>query len=267
MALDLPRQNLIEALATGQIELTGEFSWGSNRIFLVDVIADSTRLQGVYKPAAGERPLWDFPRHTLARREVAAYHASRALGWDLVPPTVLREDGPAGGGSLQLYLDLDPERHYFSLDAEQRRRLAPVAVFDVLINNADRKAGHVLLDDQDHLWLIDHGVCFHEEYKLRTVIWDFAEQPIPVPLLHDVERFSKALAAVSNTSGAAAAQRAPEPAVQPGSTDAAFDDYSALATLLAAGELSALELRARQLLETKCYPAPGPERSYPWPLI
>lgn len=249
MALDLPRQNLIEALATGQIQLTGEFTWGSNRIFLADVSAGSTRLQAVYKPAAGERPLWDFPRSTLARREVAAYHTSRALGWDLVPPTVLRDDGPAGGGSLQLYLDLDPERHYFSFNAEQRRRLAPVALFDVLINNADRKAGHVLLDDQDHLWLIDHGVCFHAEYKLRTVIWDFADQAISPKLLDDLERFAEALAVVRATA-------APS-----------HDDCLALAALISPDELAALEQRARHLLKTGCYPAPGPERHYPWPLI
>lgn len=251
MALDPPRQDLIEALSTGQIQLTGEFPWGSNHTFLAEVAAGATRLQAVYKPAAGERPLWDFPQRTLARREVAAYRTSRALGWDLVPPTVLREDGPAGGGSLQLYLELDPERHYFSFTAAERRRLAPAALFDLLINNADRKAGHVLLDDQDHLWLIDHGVCFHEEYKLRTVIWDFSDRPIAPELLQDLERFALALAAAPGEGHHAEPQ----------------DDYAALVGLLAPGELAALERRARQLLESGCYPAPGPGRHYPWPLI
>lgn len=242
MALDLPRQELIDLLSTGKIQLTGQFVWGSNHTFLVELTAGTTPLQAVYKPAAGERPLWDFPARTLAQREVAAYLTSQALGWELVPPTVLREDGPAGGGSLQLFLEVDPERHYFNLSQQERSLLEPAAVFDVLINNADRKGGHVLLGPDEHVWLIDHGVCFHEQYKLRTVIWDFAGQPIDPALLEDVER----LAAELTASGAAVAQ---------------------LSALLAPGELAALAQRADDLLNNRHYPEPGQERPYPWPLI
>lgn len=247
MALDLPRQDIIEILSTGQIDLTGQFVWGSNHTFLAEVGDHSAQLRAVYKPAAGERPLWDFPGQTLAQREVAAYLTSQLLGWELVPPTVLRGDGPAGGGSLQLYLEIDPERHYFSFTSEERALLGPAALFDVLINNADRKAGHVLLDGSRHIWLIDHGVCFHQEYKLRTVIWDFAGQPIGEQLLADVERFAGSLSPDNGASATSA--------------------YAQLCQLLSQAELAALEQRARQLLTTRRYPEPGPERHFPWPLI
>jgi streptogramin lyase len=120
----------------------------------------------------------DFPRASLARREVAAYLVSEALGWRLVPPTVYRKDGPIGSGSLQLFIEHDPGYHYFTFSDADRQRLHPVAIFDLLINNADRKGSHLLLDPDGHLWLIDHGLCFHREDKLRTVIWDFAGEPI-----------------------------------------------------------------------------------------
>ncbi len=284
MALDLPREELIDLLSTGQIHLTGQFAWGSNHTFLADVTTESMPLQAVYKPAAGERPLWDFQTRTLAQREVAAYLTSQALGWELVPPTVLRGDGPAGGGSLQLYLEIDPERHYFNLDREQRQLLRPAALFDVLINNADRKGGHVLLAPDQHVWLIDHGVCFHEEYKLRTVIWDFAGQPIDPPLLEAVRGFAEALTAIRHAPHDAEAttgrqrsiesERSPGPSAeaeqQPETTDVPggpAGPLMQLTTLLNPIELAALEQRAENLLEAGCFPTPGPDRHYPWPLV
>ncbi len=138
---------LLALLSAGALELKGQFAWGSNYTFLVQVSAGDQVVPAVYKPARGERPLWDFPDGSLAQREVAAYVVSRALGWDLVPPTVLRPDGPAGPGSLQLFVDADPERHYFTFSNEEKQRLRPAAAFDMLVNNADRKAGHVLLGD------------------------------------------------------------------------------------------------------------------------
>jgi uncharacterized repeat protein (TIGR03843 family) len=147
MALDLSRERLLEILSAGEISLSGQFSWGSNHTYLVDVGSGDEIIRAVYKPTAGERPLWDFPRQTLSQREVAAYLTSQALGWDLVPPTVLRSTGPGGGGSLQLYLDCDPERHYFTLSEQEKQLLRPVVLFDALTNNADRKAGHVLFSD------------------------------------------------------------------------------------------------------------------------
>jgi len=194
----------------------------------------------VYKPLRGERPLWDFPDGTLAAREVAAWEASQALGWGLVPPTVFRQDGPAGPGSLQLFLDLDPERHYFTFSEQEKEGLRPAAAFDILINNADRKGGHVLLAPDGHVWLIDHGVCFHHEPKLRTVIWDFAEEPIPDTLLRDVDRFRRGLAG---------------------------ELRSVFADLLSGIEVEALDRRAARILESGTFPMPGPSRPYPWPLV
>jgi uncharacterized repeat protein (TIGR03843 family) len=229
-------------LSGGSLELKGQFTWGSNYTFLVQVTQGDQRCAAVYKPARGERPLWDFPEGTLAQREVAAYIVSRELGWDLVPPTVLRPDGPAGPGSLQLFVDADPERHYFTFSDAEKQRLRPVAVFDLLVNNADRKGGHVLLGESDHLWLIDHGVCFHVEDKLRTVIWDFVGQPIPSELL--------------------AALRRVRPALEDGGRLRAE-----LEGLLSFGEIDALRARADRLLRAKRFPPPGAGRPYPWPLV
>jgi uncharacterized repeat protein (TIGR03843 family) len=233
---------ILSALSSGTIELKGQFVWGSNYTFLVQVTQGDETRPAVYKPARGERPLWDFPEGTLAQREVAAYVVSRALGWDLVPPTVLRPDGPAGAGSLQLFVDADPERHYFTFTEAEKQRLRPVAVFDLLINNADRKGGHVLLGESEHLWLIDHGVCFHAEDKLRTVIWDFVGEPIPRELLAALRRLRQAL----------------------------LDDdalRTELGGLLAAEEVEALQGRADRLLRLKRFPPPGADRPYPWPLV
>jgi hypothetical protein len=230
-------------LSNGEIRLTGQFVWGSNYTFLVQVKTEGGEIAAVYKPARGERPLWDFPPGTLASREVAAYLASRALGWDLVPPTVLRDDGPAGPGSLQLYVDADPERHYFTFSDDEKQRLRPVAAFDLLINNADRKGGHVLLSPSRHIWLIDHGVCFHEEEKLRTVIWDFAGEEIPAEILEAVGRFRSELGAA-------------------GPMLAGFQ------ALLSPGEVAALERRADELLASATFPLPSDDRRpYPWPLV
>ncbi|MFP3854375.1 MAG: hypothetical protein ACLFWD_08805, partial [Anaerolineales bacterium] len=141
----LPEQQVLTALSEGAFEIEGQFVYGSNYTFLVELTWQQHQLEAVYKPSQGERPLWDFPEGTLAQRETAAYEVCRALDWSYVPPTVLRQDGPAGPGSLQLFVELDPERHYFSMTEAEKERLRPVALFDVLINNADRKGGHVLL--------------------------------------------------------------------------------------------------------------------------
>ncbi|MBM3120703.1 MAG: SCO1664 family protein [Chloroflexi bacterium] len=234
--------SVLSLLSTGALELKGQFTWGSNYTFLVEVTQGEQTCGAVYKPERGERPLWDFPEGTLARREVAAYAVSRALGWDLVPATVLRADGPAGPGSLQLYVDADPQRHYFVFSESERQRLRPVALFDLLINNADRKGGHVLLGDSDHLWLIDHGVCFHADDKLRTVIWDFVGEPIPRELLAVLRRARPSL-------------------------DDGGSLHTELRGLLAAEEIHALRARADRLLRSKRFPPPGVGRPYPWPLV
>ena len=179
------------ALQKGELELKGQFMLGSNYTFLVNVHHDGKELQAVYKPSKGEQPLWDFPDTTLAHREVAAYLVSEALGWDFVPYTALREDGPYGPGSIQQYIEYDPNYHYFNFSDEDKARLEPVMLFDLLCNNADRKGSHVIFEEETHkMWLIDHGLCFHEEDKLRTVIWDYAGQPIPDDLLKALAHLS-----------------------------------------------------------------------------
>jgi len=242
MELELPLEAILETLSTGEIGVSGQFGWGSNHTFLVEVSSNLGQLQAVYKPAEGEQPLWDFPARSLARREVAAYLVSEALGWELVPPTVLRTDGPGGGGSLQLFLPADPERHYFTLEPAEKQRLRPAALLDVLINNADRKAGHVIISRDGHVWLIDHGVCFHEDYKLRTVIWDFAGEPIPAALLAAIEQLQAGLAEGRGLQ------------IQ-------------LAPLLSPPEIRALKERIDRLLVDRHFPPPGPGRPFPWPLV
>jgi hypothetical protein len=237
-----PDDPVVQRLRNGRVRMEGQFVWGSNYTFLVTVTDDEGELAAVYKPARGERPLWDFPARSLARREVAAYVVNRCLGWDLVPPTALRRDGPAGAGSLQLLVTADPERHYFTFNDDEKQRLRPVALFDLLINNADRKAGHILLGENSRIWLIDHGVCFHQEDKLRTVVWDFIGEPIPQGVLGDVDRLRQDIEA----QGAA---------------------YQQLGPLLTHAELRALADRAEGLLHTGVFPGPGPGRPYPWPLI
>jgi len=216
--------------------------WGSNFTFLVQVSSGELQLAAVYKPVRGETPLWDFPPGTLASREVAAYWVSEALGLGMVPPTVLREEGPDGPGSLQLFVDADPERHYFTFSDQQKERLRPVALFDLVVNNADRKGGHILLGPSEHLWLIDHGLCFHQDYKLRTVVWDFVGQPIPQELLEDLRRALEDL-----QKGGQLRQH--------------------LEALLSPAEIQATIRRARALLEKAVFPEPGPGRPYPWPLV
>lgn len=166
----------------GEMTLEGEFVWGSNYTFLVDIEYESHSFKGVYKPTRGERPLWDFPSASLAHRETAAYLVDRAMGWNQVPPTVYRKSGPIGAGSLQLFVEHDPDYHYFNFSSQDKERLRSVVLFDLLVNNADRKGSHLIIDPDKKLWLIDHGICFHQEDKLRTVIWDFAGQPVPEDL-------------------------------------------------------------------------------------
>ena len=237
-------KSTLAALQKGEIDLTGLFEAGSNDTFLVTLRHPGFEARAVYKPERGEQPLWDFPEGTLSRREVAAFLVSQALGWELVPPTMYRRSGPLGRGSLQLYIDHDPEYHYFSFRPEHRARLQPVVAFDAVINNADRKGGHVLVDADDHIWLIDHGVCFHEDDKLRTVIWDFAGQPLPADLASDLQRLAQQL-------------------TQP---DAKLTRM--LTKLLTVPEVQALANRARRLVEAGVFPFPHPDRRpYPWPPV
>lgn len=244
MSNQLEKQCILQALQEGEVSLQGQFLSGSNYTVLARVVHEDLQVEVVYKPLRGEQPLWDFPAGTLARREVAAFEVSEALGWDLVPPTIFRKKGlPLGAGSLQQYISHDPEYHYFRFREQDKQRLRPAVLFDLIINNADRKGGHVLTDENDHLWLIDHGICFHAEAKLRTVIWDFAGEDIPEELLADLARFADAL------------EKRGEPFVR-------------LSPLLQPAEIAALLQRVRYLLELKQFPHPAvSRRPYPWPPV
>lgn len=185
-------EEILKILLTGQIELQGLMPWSSNYTFLVELVPHEWL--AIYKPGAGERPLWDFPYGTLCHREFVSYLVSLVLGWPNIPPTVLR-DGPEGPGSVQLFIEAEYEAHYFNMRdshdfAESFRQ---IALFDFIANNADRKGGHCLKDAEGRLWAIDHGLTFHTDYKLRTVIWEFSHEQIPPPLLHDLERLYRLL--------------------------------------------------------------------------
>ena len=185
-------------LQHGEIALVGLFRESSNSALLVDVTDDDGRtVRGVYKAEEGERPLRDFPPR-IYRRERAAYVLSEALGWGLIPTTVLREEGPFGPGSIQRFVDHDPQEHYFTLydsHPEAHDDLRRMAVFDVIANNTDRKGGHVLRGTDGRIWGIDQGLCFSAPDKLRTVIWEFAGEPVPSELLGAVEQLAEQLPA------------------------------------------------------------------------
>ncbi len=234
---------ITRVLQNGEIDMQGQFMAGSNYTFLVEVHSDGSPLKAVYKPVRGEQPLWDFPEGTLGKREAAAFVLSEALGWDLVPPTIFRRKGPLGPGSLQVFIEHNEDRHYFNFDDATRQRLRPVVLFDLLANNADRKGGHILLDADSHLWLIDHGICFNVEEKLRTVVWDFAGEEIPTGLVGDM---CDLLSALENGA--------------PPTTELRF--------LLSAAEIKMIQARARLLVENKRFPFPtSTRRSYPWPPV
>lgn len=238
------KQNILSALREGKLQIEGQFLYGSNYTFMVRCQYQEIRFKAVYKPLQGERPLWDFPLQTLARREVAAFLLSDHIGWGLVPPTVFRiRNAPMGAGSLQYFIEHDPEIHYFTLSEKKRGALPEVVLFDLLINNADRKGGHILVGPDGKLWLIDHGLSFHAEEKLRTVVWDHAGQPIPENLLSAVEEIIHDLSSSSTL-------------------------YHYLQPHLSDLEIEALKLRAEQLVKKAEFPMPPEDRrAYPWPLV
>jgi uncharacterized repeat protein (TIGR03843 family) len=184
---------VLPLLRRGEVEIHGRMPFSSNATFLVTVDDGTDRTQGIYKPEAGERPLWDFPAG-LWRREVATYELAHWLGWEVVPPTVIREDAPAGIGSIQLFIPARYEEHYFTLRDEARHRdaLERICLLDVVANNTDRKGGHCLLGRDDRIWAIDNGLSFHAEFKLRTVLWDFGGDLIPADLHEDLCRLGEA---------------------------------------------------------------------------
>ncbi|MCZ2404563.1 SCO1664 family protein [Paenarthrobacter sp. Z7-10] len=225
-------------LAEGHVELLGRILHSTNATFLVQVSCRDDAAWAVYKPEAGERPLSDF-EPGLYRRERAAYLLSERLSWGIVPATVIREDCPLGSGSLQWFVDSDVREHYFTLYAdapETHRALAQMALFDYIANNTDRKSGHVLRDPDGHVWGIDHGLCFSAGFKLRTVIWDFAGDPIPDALLEDISPLADAV---------------------PDGVAELVDDM----------EVTALRHRVQRLLREPVLPVDPTGMRYPWPLV
>jgi uncharacterized repeat protein (TIGR03843 family) len=247
-------EGAVDVLRDGAMSIDGRMPWSSNATFLVtlsfesdesadEALAAGRAVKAIYKPHKGERPLWDFPSG-LYQREVAMYELAAFLGWDVIPRTV-RRDGDFGVGSVQLFVDADFDQHYFTLmeAMDTRKALLPslrtLATLDLLANNADRKSGHVLVDGNDGIWGIDHGLCFHEEFKLRTVMWDFAGDRIPKLLSADIARLADA------TPGSL------------GPLDELLDDE----------EIRVLIERAQKLVRKPTFPAPHSDYAYPWPMV
>ncbi|WP_338103966.1 SCO1664 family protein [Mycobacterium montefiorense] len=267
-----PRNDDRAILRDGELTVLGRIRSASNATFLCESTRDESSVHCVYKPISGEQPLWDFPDGTLAGREFAAYLVSTQLGWNLVPYTIIRR-GPAGPGMLQLWVqqpgdavDTDPRPGPDLVDLfpahNQQAGYLPVlraqdydgdevilmhaddirlwrmAVFDVLINNADRKGGHVLRDLEGHIYGVDHGVCLHVENKLRTVLWGWAGKPIDDQMLQAVAGLAEALG----------------------------DEFGdVLAEHITSSEIAALGMRTHALLENPVMPVPSRHRPIPWP--
>jgi uncharacterized repeat protein (TIGR03843 family) len=237
-----PVPDPIEHLLRGEIEVEGRMPYSSNATFLAHVTHGDRSHPAIYKPVRGERPLWDF-EPGLHRREVAAYLLSEHLDLGVIPPTVLR-DGPLGEGSVQWFVTADHSQHYFTIHEthpELHDRLRAMALLDVLANNTDRKSGHVLLrpsrgDEPDSVWGIDNGLCFAADFKLRTVIWEFGDEPIPDEWLERVGRLCHGV---------------------PLEISALLDD----------DEVEALQRRAAWCITHRRFPSDPSGRRYPWPLV
>ncbi|MFF8291732.1 SCO1664 family protein [Streptomyces sp. NPDC016309] len=259
---------LLDLLAKGELTVRGQVREASNAVLFCSVAYEGQEADCVYKPVAGERPLWDFPDGTLARREVAAYEVSEATGWGLVPPTVLR-DGPFGEGMVQRWVEDDPSAPLLALVEDEEPgegwkavgfaqvdedrtallvhaddvRLRRLAVLDAVINNGDRKGGHLLPAPDGRLYAIDHGVTFHVDDKLRTLLWGWAGEPLPAEALDVLTRLDAAL--------------------EPGAPLAAR-----LAELITPGEVTAVRSRVAALRASGRHPEPsGQWPAIPWPPV
>jgi uncharacterized repeat protein (TIGR03843 family) len=233
----------VALLESGDItEQHGLIRNSSNYTFLITIASGESVALAVYKPRRGERPLWDFPDGTLANRERAAFVTSEALGWAIVPPTVLR-DGPHGEGSVQYFIEHDPNENYFTFGDRVHSQLRRIVAFDCITNNADRKGGHLLLGPDDHVWCIDNGLTFNHVNKLRTVVWDFQGEPVPPRLLADLRALRDRLCGEDESYRAA------------------------MTALLEPNEVAAFQQRIERMLKSGHYPRPGSGPNYPWPPV
>jgi uncharacterized repeat protein (TIGR03843 family) len=228
----------LRLLTDGELEIVGRLVEASNATLYCRVRLDGNQATCVYKPVAGERSLWDFPDGTLAGREVAAYAVSEAGGWGTVPPTVLR-DGPFGLGMCQLWIDIDESVDVVAMLRGSDPRLRPIALFDAVVNNADRKGGHLLVTEKGRIFAVDHGVCFAATNKLRTLLWNWAGEPLAGEEYGLLRRLRSDL---DNGLGAA------------------------LADLLTPEEVKATAARVDQLLASGTLPVPTDDwPAVPWP--
>lgn len=237
------REGVRALLARGEMAIEGMVPWSSNYTYLVTLQLNAQQAYGIYKPQCGERPLWDFETGSLCKREVAAYELSAFLNYPNVPVTVLRDQAPQGLGMVQQFIEHKRRENFFTLRDKCKEEMQKIAVFDALINNTDRKGGHVLADEQGAIWAIDHGVTFHEEPKLRTVIWDYVDDPIPQPLLEGLEKLRAALKGNERIR-------------------------ATLEELLSRTEMRAMNARLNELLRDRVYPSPPPDWPHiPWPPV
>ena len=229
-------------LRTGAMTVHGRMPWSSNGTYLVTVENGLNHTQAIYKPEAGERPLWDFPGG-LWRREVGLHDLAIHLGWNVVPPTVVRSEAPFGIGSLQFFVPSHYEQHYFTFRERQelRLQLEQICLLDLIGNNTDRKGGHCLLGHDGRVWAIDNGLSLHVEFKLRTVLWDFSGEPISADLAADLGRLTE------------------EPPA--GGLPPSFSD------LLDPNECDAVLTRARAVVAGGVFPSDPTGHRYPWPMV
>lgn len=235
---------VLRILDKGEVSLHGQFMDSSNATFFVTSQLEAQTLKAVYKPGAGQSQLVDFDPTSLPRRETAAWLVCRAAGWDFVPPTVHREDRlPFGAGSLQVYVEHVPELHYLALEKSERAAFRKVALFDLIVNNADRKSGHILFAEDGRWWAIDQALCFHALPKLRTVIWDF----VGMPLTEEEVSALHCLVLGLEPDG---------------------ELHQGLNGLLREDEIDAMRQRLQILLKQRTFPVPDPDRRpVPWPLV
>jgi uncharacterized repeat protein (TIGR03843 family) len=238
----LTEPEVLGLLADGELTVHGRLADASNATLYCQIRGQGITAACVYKPVVGERPLWDFPDGTLAGRELAAYALSRQAGWDVVPPTVYR-DGPYGPGMCQLWVEADTTVDLVALARRtDHQGLRQMAVFDAVVNNADRKIGHLLPVPDGRLYGCDHGVCFGVEYKLRTVLWQWRGKSLPERSITALRRLRESL-----DRGSLAAE---------------------LACWLTPAELTATEQRLELLLEHQVHPLPPSDwPAVPWPPI
>ena len=240
---ELPFDVVLRLLSFGEITKCTSTETGSNYTFYLNLSDNSgNSCEAVYKPMLGEVPLWDFEPETLYLREYVSYLVSEALDWNLIPPTTIRV-GPFGIGSIQYRINYLEDENFFTLRDDYPDIMKKICLFDIITNNADRKGNHCIQDSNNTIWAIDHGICFNEEYKLRTVIWDYMHEMIPIELLKDVKQLYHS-----------------------------FDDKNGLkailSTYLSKNEVDAFENRIKNILKEKVYIEPqGERRPYPWPLL